>query len=173
MNIRRLVEHKLLREEWYKNEELSKLFDKLVPATGVASTNAGEVVRAVNRVIYRYYNDGDKFFEGYGIQTCGPSVLWLREVAGGKVRNVAKESTEGMSDEEYESWLADLGNAAVEYIKNPGDDYEKQWLGLAPEADSRDYQENNLPWEEDEEEENNWYYNNENEEDEESNENYY
>ena len=134
-------------------------------------SNAGEIVRAVNRIIYRYYNDGDKFYEGYGIETCGPSVLWLREIAGGKIQNVAKEATEGMSDEEYESWLADLGDAAVESVDNPESPVDKEWLAMKPGYDSRNYEENNLPWEEEENEENNWYYNNE--EDEESNENYY
>ena len=159
INVRKLVEHKLLKEEWYQNKRLDELFDQLVPVQGIAGTNAGEIVRAVSRIIYRWYNDGDKFFEGYGIETCGPSVLWLREQASGKIRDVAKESTEGMSDTEYESWLADLGDAAVETIDNAPEG-EKEWLQKVPEEDSRIYKENDLPWEEEEDEEDSWYYNN-------------
>lgn len=55
------------------------LFDKLVPASGMASTVEGEMLRAINRMIYRYYNDGDFWFEGYGCETAGPAEAYLRE----------------------------------------------------------------------------------------------
>ena len=56
---------------------LSTWFKKLVPASGKAETIEGEMVRAINRIIYRYYNDGDLFFLGYGKETTLPSVMWL------------------------------------------------------------------------------------------------
>lgn len=40
-----------------------KLFDLLVSSSGSSLTEAGEIVRAVNKLIYRYLNDGDVFFE--------------------------------------------------------------------------------------------------------------
>lgn len=59
-------------------DRLQKLFDKLVPSQGKAETMEGEMVRAVMRVWYRYFNDGDYFFRGYGKETAGPSVTWLK-----------------------------------------------------------------------------------------------
>ena len=53
------------------------LYDKLVPESGAADTVEGEILRAMNRLIHRYYNDGDKFFEGYGTETAGPAHSYL------------------------------------------------------------------------------------------------
>jgi hypothetical protein len=55
------------------------LFAKLVPASGKCDTVEGEMLRAINRMIYRYYNDGDFWFEGYGCETAGPAEAYLRE----------------------------------------------------------------------------------------------
>ena len=38
------------------NEEL---FNKYVPACGKAATLGGEILRAINRIVYKFYNDGD------------------------------------------------------------------------------------------------------------------
>ena len=51
----------------------------LVPDSGKAETQAGEIVRAMNRLLYRDYNDGDKFYEGYGLETCAPAAAFLME----------------------------------------------------------------------------------------------
>lgn len=58
-------------------EVLSVLFDELVPNEGKADTVKGEVVRAINRVLYRWYNDGDKFFYAYGKETVGNVMSYL------------------------------------------------------------------------------------------------
>ena len=53
------------------------LYDKLVPGMGKADTQEGEMLRAINRIIYRYYNDGDEYFRGYGTETAGPAHSFL------------------------------------------------------------------------------------------------
>ena len=58
-------------------DQLQVYFDELVPAQGKADTVAGELVRAMMRILYRDYNDGDLFYEGYGKETCGGSVVYL------------------------------------------------------------------------------------------------
>lgn len=57
--------------------KLESLFEQLVPAEGPAETVAGEIVRAANRLLYRAYNDGDVFWQGYGIETVGPVYEYL------------------------------------------------------------------------------------------------
>ena len=43
-----------------KNEDrINKLFKELVPDTGKADSLAGELVRAMSRIGYRFYNDGE------------------------------------------------------------------------------------------------------------------
>ena len=52
-------------------------FNQLVPCAGKCDTVEGEMLRAINRIIYRRDNDGDYFFEGYGCETAGPAHSYL------------------------------------------------------------------------------------------------
>ena len=74
-----LAENRLLKE--FIGGELEDrnepLYDKLVPGQGNAETVEGEMLRAINRIAYRYYNDGDKYFQGYGTETAGPAHSFL------------------------------------------------------------------------------------------------
>tara|TARA_B100000497_G_scaffold61317_1_gene69618 strand:+ start:160 stop:618 length:459 start_codon:yes stop_codon:yes gene_type:complete len=52
-------------------------FKQLVPNMGKCDTVEGEMLRAINKIIYRQFNDGDYFFEGYGCETAGPAHAYL------------------------------------------------------------------------------------------------
>lgn len=54
-------------------------FDLLVPESGKCETLAGEMLRAMMRLLYRDYNDGDLFYEGYGLETAAPAASFLME----------------------------------------------------------------------------------------------
>ena len=54
------------------------LFDALVPGSGHADTLGGELLRAAERIAYRYYNDGDMAGEGYGRETVNPAVRYMK-----------------------------------------------------------------------------------------------
>ena len=73
------VEENNIRE--FVGGELEKrsdvLFNKLVPSMGASETVEGELIRAINRLIYRFYNDGDYFYKGYGAETAGPAHSFL------------------------------------------------------------------------------------------------
>lgn len=43
-----------------------ELTDKYMPASGKADSVGGEIIRAMNRLVYRYYNDGDTISRFYG-----------------------------------------------------------------------------------------------------------
>ena len=53
------------------------LFDALVPGRGDADNLGGELLRAAERIAYRYYNDGDMAGEGYGRETVNPAVRYM------------------------------------------------------------------------------------------------
>ena len=53
------------------------LYDKLVAGSGKSDTMEGEMLRAINRIVYRYYNDGDEYMTGYGTETAGPAHSFL------------------------------------------------------------------------------------------------
>ena len=62
-----------------KNDErINKLFEELVPASGKAENLAGELTRAMARIGYRCFNDGDHIGVGYGKETCNPAARFLR-----------------------------------------------------------------------------------------------
>lgn len=73
-------------------KKLTELHDSLVPASGMADTIEGELVRAINKIWYRYFNDGDFFFKGYGLETVAPSMNYLTDsVVGNEVKPSAKK----------------------------------------------------------------------------------
>ena len=53
------------------------LFDALVPSSGHADSVGGELLRAAERIAYRYFNDGDRAGEGYGRETVNPAVRYM------------------------------------------------------------------------------------------------
>ena len=47
------------------DKKFNDWYDNYVPSWGKCDTLAGEIIRAINRLVYRYYNDGDTVDE-YG-----------------------------------------------------------------------------------------------------------
>ena len=94
------------------------LFEELVPSSGPCDTVAGELIRSISRIGYRDYNDGDVFYEGYGIETCGPAVSYIIDNIDGmfdKFDNIAKAQYE---DDKYTNAINDIAKDIVEYIIN-------------------------------------------------------
>ena len=102
-------------------ERLSSLFDELVPMEGKAATVAGEIVRAINRLAYRNYNDGDHVGVGYGRETCNPAARYLAEKCGRPALE-ALDSIWGVIDDDlYDRGLARLEAAVLDFLDaNPG-----------------------------------------------------
>lgn len=68
---------KLLSKKSSYDDKFSALFHEYVPSSGKSDTLGGEILRAVNKLEYRWYNDGDVYFVGYGKETCGPAAKFL------------------------------------------------------------------------------------------------
>ena len=45
---------------------IGDMYERFVPWSGKANTIGGEIVRAISRICYRYYNDGDTVARYYG-----------------------------------------------------------------------------------------------------------
>jgi hypothetical protein len=43
------------------------------------------MLRAINKMMYRWYNDGDVFFNGYGAETAGPPATYLMKHTPGDI----------------------------------------------------------------------------------------
>lgn len=95
---------------------LHDLFDELVPARGKADTVAGEIVRAVNRIIYRSWNDGDHIGMGYGNETCNPAARYLMARAGDKVRKAICDIWGVRSDTLYGAGIRVLELEVLDFL---------------------------------------------------------
>ena len=88
-----------------QKKEWAAMEDRLMPGMGKAETVAGEIIRAVDRIWYRWWNDGDKINVGYGKETCNGTARYLEKIRG--------------SEFPVEVWNGSLGeDAYTEFTEN-------------------------------------------------------
>lgn len=91
-------------------------FSYFVPSSGPAETIAGEVLRAASKVGYRWYNDGDYFYGGYGLETAGPAAVYLmsqNKTISNLITHIAADS---LQRDCYEKALGELNKAIEKYL---------------------------------------------------------
>ncbi len=94
------------------------LFDALVPSSGACDTVAGELIRAITKIMYRDYNDGDLFYEGYGIETAGNAASYLSD--HGFEDDIIHIAEMGLEDDAYTKALEKLDAKIIQsIIDNP------------------------------------------------------
>ena len=135
------------------------LYDKLVPGQGDAETVEGEMLRAINRIIYRYYNDGDEYFRGYGIETAGPAHSFL--VNANHPQRAAMKKIFG-DGTDYEQTIKDALDVILDYIESRQGEYTKNTLGgifdYEPEFEEEDdYDDDDYTYDYDDEEDDDYY----------------
>lgn len=100
-------------------DKLNELFEELVPAQGSADTKAGELVRAVSRIGYRFYNDGDRIGVGYGNEVCNPAARYIVKEFPDEVFARTINGMWGLADEAYyEKGLNMLVGQVVRFIED-------------------------------------------------------
>ena len=118
-----------------------ELFDKYVPACGKAKTVGGEIVRAVSRIHYRFYNDGDFAGYGYGIETVGSACSYLSDVLCEEIDdindlldNLTNITPEEHHEKEYTNALYALEKEIASYLKENPDAFDpKKYNAVAME----------------------------------------
>ena len=112
-----LAEGNLLKE--FVGKELEDrnepLYDELVSGSGKSDTVEGEMLRAINRIVYRYYNDGDEYHTGYGTETAGPAHSYLVN-ANHPLRSLV--STLFKNGTNYEQTIKDVLDAILDHIES-------------------------------------------------------
>lgn len=118
----------------YPKETTQKKFDTLfsqfVPRSGSCTTLGGEVLRAVGKIGYRFYNDGDMSREEYGKETVNYAVRFLVNVCktlaeqGQRLPRFENATTalyerQPYSDtpESYNEKFNELADSALEFIE--------------------------------------------------------
>lgn len=103
-------------------QRLSDLTDRLMPPCGPAATIEGELLRALNKIMYRWYNDGDYWYDGYGIETAGAAASFLDHFAAEDF-SPALEASYGLREDEYDEALDKLAEKVVAYVESRGGNY--------------------------------------------------
>ena len=98
-------------------KKLSTLSDELVPASGPADTLAGEIVRAMERIAYRNWNDGDHLGVGYGKETCNPAGRFLAEKCGKEIESLVMAAWGISDDTAYDMLLDVLESGVLKYLE--------------------------------------------------------
>ena len=90
-------------------EAINKLlFSKFVPDSDKADTVGGEILRAINRVVYRFYNDGDVFYDGYGLETAGAAATFISKKLPNTYDKFIDIASNGLEGNEYEMAINDI-----------------------------------------------------------------
>lgn len=97
-------------------ERLNELFEEHVPDRGRADTLGGEIVRAVCRIGYRNYNDGDHIGIGYGRETVSPAARFLAAKCDGRTAEAVNAAWGVRDDGEYDALLEDVMTAVVDFL---------------------------------------------------------
>ena len=136
-------------------ERINKLFEELVPFEGKANSLAGELVRAMSRIGYRFYNDGDQLGIGYGKETCNPAGRFLGAKGNDRIARLTADAWAVYSEEAYEKIRDSLEGAVADYIEQNPDlrnqPTEDMW-SFRDEAEDQDddWDEEEDDWEEEE-----------------------
>lgn len=89
----------ITKEQWDLLRKFDEYFDNLrdtlVPDMGKADTVAGEIIRAMDRLVYRFLNDGDCVGIDYGNETCNGSYRYLCHMLQDKMPNLTYVSDDG------------------------------------------------------------------------------
>lgn len=115
-------------------DQLDAVHSLVVPAEGKADSLGGELVRAIVRIIYRDRNDGDKFFQGYGLETCGSSAMFLYDNGFGmQIDHIIENAGRYEDDDDaYSDAINKLGQLVIDRIQN-----EPELLTTLNATDSR------------------------------------
>lgn len=114
--------------DYAQEKKLNDLFDQYVPESGPAQTKGGEIVRAVERIAYRWYNDGDEVWSGYGLETVTAPYMYLR-------KNLP--NTPDVDHVNYEDFIDRLITTALGYFEYAPQVFKTTNMGDCLERDKK------------------------------------
>lgn len=99
-------------------QRIHQLFEELVPFAGKTENLAGEIIRAICRIGYRFSNDGDHLGIGYGKETCNPAGRFLKENTNEEIAGIVGAMWGNPDESAYEKQLDSLAEAVLEYVES-------------------------------------------------------
>lgn len=150
---------------WSEFDKFTRVIDMYMPSTGEGDTKASQLVTAVNKLIYKWYNDGDVFdntgaMEGWA-NDLSSYANWLYEYIPIS-RSILDEIYDCFNDGEYEDLLYSLACATLddEDVENLAEEPKEgsiyncegpfEFVESEDEDEDEWYEENEEEWEDDE-----------------------
>lgn len=116
-------------------DQLEFIFNALVPSSGKCDNLGAELVRAMMRVLYRDWNDGDVFYDGYGLETCVSDAAFVMDKTSNTYededdddydddanseiyRTMIGIAADALSGREYTAALNEVTGMLINYLRN-------------------------------------------------------
>ena len=106
--------------DWGYYDKFEAINDKYLPFSGEGETKATQIVTAVNKLIYKYYNDGDVFDNTHYLNGWANDLSdyanWLYYHTD--TRRILDKIVQCMTDDDYEELLKELADKLLndEYL---------------------------------------------------------
>ena len=103
--------------EWSRYDKFDGVNGRYLPVRGEGETKATQIVTAVNKLVYKWYNDGDVYdnVNSPMVGWCNDLssyANWLAKYAG--AGDILEQVFECYGEEEYEAILWELANALLD-----------------------------------------------------------
>lgn len=116
-----------------------EVFSLLVPSSGMADTLAGEIYRALAKLMYRDLNDGDVFYSGYGLSdTCSSPAAFLIDFTDDEIAEYIKAIPDRADYDEEWSGYTDALNTLHRMVISYFEDHPEVF-GEPADVDSIEY----------------------------------
>ena len=96
---------------WNDFDKFEEIDEKYLPSTGEGETVATQIVTAVTKLVYKWFNDGDVYDNSYHmtgwLNDLSSYANWLYKYADG-AKDILERIENVSSDDEYDKLLYDL-----------------------------------------------------------------
>ena len=103
--------------DWSYYDKFEPLLDKYLPVRGEGDKMRNQIVTAVNKLIYKWYNDGDVFDNTYYLQGWANDLSsyanWLSKYAG-YAGNILSGIEDCRTESDYEDLLQELADLCLD-----------------------------------------------------------
>lgn len=104
-------------ENWNYFNRFDTILDEFMPDVGEGDTMASQAVTAVNKIVYKWYNDGDVYDNTYGlvgwVNDLSSYANWLNKYIPYS-RTILSEIENCRVDDEYENILVELADTVLD-----------------------------------------------------------
>lgn len=128
-----------IQKEFDVDGNLNSWAEDYMPGSGKANTKGGELVRAAQRILTEYYNNGNMIGRGYGNETVNPAARYIVEKTSFEGNDEIKDMLNHivqMDDNEYDSWLKRFEKDFEDWLRS-----NEQLFAEANDDDIADYSE--------------------------------